>query len=413
MLQIVDVGPQAIEPYAEFIGEAGIERLRAAAAKLSGARILQLNATSYGGGVAELLNSIVPLERGLGLDVTWGTIVGDAPFFAFTKRLHNALQGAPDFEFSDAELGAYMRHNADLARAVRDHYDIVIVHDPQPLPVRALGGDTGGRWIWRAHIDMSNYNEDAWQFLRSFVEPFETYVFTLPEFVPAAVDPKKVRVVAPAIDPLSPKNFPLSQAMCERIVAWFGIDPARPLITQVSRFDPWKDPLGVIEVFRELRHAHPDLQLALLASMATDDPEGWQVYEQVIAAAGDDPDIHIRTNLNGIGNIEINAFQRHSRVIVQKSVREGFGLVVAEALWKETPVVASQTGGIPMQLRDGEGGYLVSEAGGWRHRIHELLEDPEAAREIGRLGRPRVQEQFLITRLLQDDLHLMSGASDD
>ena len=407
MFETVDTDEQSIEPYRALIGPEAVARLEALAADLRGARILQLNATQYGGGVAELLSSLVPLERGLGLDVTWGTISADPRFYQLTKRLHNALQGATEFSVDDAELGAYIRHNAMVAHEIRNNYDFVIVHDPQPLPTRGLAGTSSARWIWRIHIDMSAHNPEAWELLRPFTDPYDRFVLTMPEFVPNSLDPAKVRLIAPAIDPLSPKNMDLPPELSRRLVEWFGVDPDRPLLTQVSRFDRWKDPAGVVEVYRDLRTKHPDLQLALLGSMATDDPEGWDVYREIMASVRGDSEIHVRTNLTGIGNIEVNAFQRWSNVVIQKSIREGFGLVVSEALWKGTPIVAGRTGGIPMQVGEGEGGALVSDPADWSRCVDELLSDPARARELGARGRERVRERFLITRLLEDELRLL------
>jgi trehalose synthase len=407
VFETVDTDIQQIAPYRALIGEESVEELQALASNLRGARILQLNATQYGGGVAELLSSLVPLERGLGLDVTWGTIAAEPRFYQLTKRLHNALQGATEFEVDDAELGAYISHNAMVEQEIRNAYDFIIVHDPQPLPTRGLAGTSSASWVWRIHIDMAAHNPEAWELLRPFTDPYDRYVFTLPEFVPSSLDEDKVRLIAPAIDPLSPKNMPLPDELTRRLVEWFGVEPDRPLLTQVSRFDRWKDPAGVIDVYRELRAKHPDLQLALLGSMATDDPEGWDVYREIMASVRGDTDIHVRTNLTGIGNIEVNAFQRWSDVIIQKSIREGFGLVVSEALWKATPIVAGHTGGIPLQVGDGDGGFLVSEPADWRRRVDELLSDPTMAHEVGAKGRERVREHFLITRLLRDELQLL------
>lgn len=409
MFRLVDTAVQPLDPYREFVPDETIERIQSLAKTLRGARILQLNATPYGGGVAELLSALVPLETGLGLDVSWGTIVAEPPFFDFTKRLHNALQGASDFQVADAELGAYLLHNRHVADAIRGRYDLVIVHDPQPLPTCGLAGGGTTRWIWRVHIDMSAYNPEAWRFLRPYVEPYSRFVFTMPEFEPSEIDKTRVSLIVPAIDPLSPKNLSLPDELARRVVRWFGVDLERPLLTQVSRFDPWKDPAGVMRVYRELRARHPDLQLALLGQMALDDPEGWSIYDAIREDAADDPDIHVRTNFTGVGSIEVNAFQSHSDVVMQKSIREGFGLVVSETLWKGTPVVAGRTGGIPLQLENGRGGFLVEHEDEWVPRIDTLLADGEARREVGRRGHDWVRERFLVTRLLEDELRLMAG----
>lgn len=410
MLRYIDTATQAIAPYEQFAPARQLDRIRALARELRGARILQLNATAYGGGVAELLNSLIPLEKGLGLDVSWGVIVAEPAFFALTKRLHNALQGAPDFSAAPEELAAYLRHNGHVAEAIRGRYDIVLVHDPQPAPVRRLARDGAVRWIWRVHIDLSAYNRAAWQFLDEYVVPYDAFVFTMPEFVPEPLDRSRVNCFAPAIDPLSPKNMELPADLRDRIVRWTGVQRDRPLLTQVSRFDPWKDPLGVVRVYRELRERHHGLQLALLGSMALDDPEGWSVYDAIMKEVDGDPDIHVASNFTGIGNLEVNAFQSASDVVIQKSIREGFGLIVSETVWKGTPIVAGRTGGIPLQMADGEGGFLVAREEDWVPRIDSLLSDAAEARRIGGLGRERVRRDFLITRLLEDELGLMVAA---
>jgi trehalose synthase len=409
MLRYVATAVQDPGDYAEHVAEAELARIRELARELRGARILQLNATPYGGGVAELLNSLIPLERGLGLDVQWGVIIAEPAFFALTKRLHNALQGAPSWTVAEDESQAYLLHNRHVAEAIRGKYDVVIVHDPQPAPVPRLTASAGTRWIWRVHIDLSAYNRDAWAFLGPFVEAYDAFVFTLPEFIPDQLGDGRVRCFPPAIDPLSPKNVALPRDLRDRIVRWTGVQLDRPLLTQVSRFDPWKDPLGVIRVYRQLREKHPGLQLALLGSMALDDPEGWNYYDRILEDVGGDPDIHVASNFTGIGNLEVNAFQAASDVVIQKSIREGFGLVVSETIWKGTPLVAGRTGGIPLQMADGEGGFLVSREEDWVTRIDALLTDPHEARQIGERGRERVRERFLITRLLKDELELMAS----
>ena len=409
MLRFVDTATQSLDPYEEYAPVAQLEHVRTLARDLRGARIFQLNATSYGGGVAELLNSLVPLEKGLGLDVKWGVLVAEPAFFALTKRLHNGLQGAPWADVPPDELAAYLSHNEHVAEEIRGKFDVVIVHDPQPAPVQQFAKDTAARWIWRVHIDLSAYNREAWGFLDEYVHEYDAFVFTMPEFVPEQFDHSRVHCFAPAIDPLSPKNLELPSELRDRIVRWTGVQLDRPLLTQVSRFDPWKDPLGVIRVYRELRKKHAGLQLALLGSMALDDPEGWSIFDKITKDVEGDPDIHVASNFTGIGNLEVNSFQSASDVVIQKSIREGFGLIVSETLWKGTPIVAGRTGGIPMQMADGDGGFLVSREEDWVPRIDALLSDRAEARRIGGLGRERVRKQFLITRLLEDELGLMAS----
>ena len=408
-MRFVDTATQSIDPYVDFAPAAQLERVRQLARDLRGVRILHLNATPYGGGVAELLNSLVPLEKGVGLDVSWGVLVAEPAFFALTKRLHNALQGAPNFVVTAEEVDTYTRRNLQVAEAIRGKYDIVVVHDPQPAPVQRLANDSTTKWIWRVHIDLSAYNPEAWAFLADRLDGYDAFVFTMPEFVPEPLDRSRVHCFAPAIDPLSPKNIALPADLRDRIVRWMGLQLDRPILTQVSRFDPWKDPLGVVRVYRELRKKHQGLQLALLGSMALDDPEGWSLYERITNEVGGDPDIHVASNFTGIGNLEVNAFQSRSNVVIQKSIREGFGLIVSETLWKGTPIVAGRTGGIPLQMADGEGGFLVSREEDWVPRIDSLLADPHEAGRIGRLGKERVRQSFLITRLLEDELGLLAN----
>jgi trehalose synthase len=409
MLRFVDTASQDVQSYAEYAGGAQLQRLHELASELRGLRILHLNATPYGGGVAELLNSLVPIERGLGLDVTWGVVVAEAPFFTLTKRMHNALQGDPEFYVTEAEGAAYIKHNRDVAKAIEGRFDIVIVHDPQPAPTRHLVGKNHGRWVWRVHIDLSAYNTDAWDFIRQFTDEYDAFVFTMEKFSPAELDRTRVHCFAPAIDPLSPKNLVLPGDIADRIVRWMGVHLDRPLMTQVSRFDPWKDPHGVVRVYRQLREKHPRLQLAMLGSMALDDPEGWSIYDDILKDAEGDPDIHVGSNFTGVGNMEVNAFQSRSDVVIQKSIREGFGLIVSETVWKGTPIVAGDTGGISMQIADGEGGFLVSREEDWATRLDYLLSNPEEARHIGALGRARIRDNFLITRLVEDELRLVAS----
>ncbi len=398
-LQAVEVGQRSLASYFNVAPIHLLEALDREAEKLRGARILQLNATPYGGGVSELLRSGVPLLRDLGLDVEWHVISGDEPFFRVTKAIHNGLQGDPH-DLTDAERDAYLATSARNADLLEDGWDFVVVHDPQPAAVLPLRGKRNARWVWRCHIETSRPNPATWDFLRGFLADYDAAVFTLPEFVPPDLPIDRVAVIPPAIDPLSPKNLPLARITAKQVLDWIGVRLDVPLVTQVSRFDPWKDPLGVIEAFRLARLEVPDLQLALVGSMALDDPEGWDLYREIQQAAAGDPAIDLHTNLTGVGNIEVNAFQRLSSVVLQKSIREGFGLVIAEALWKETPVVAGRAGGIPLQMADGSGGVLVDSVEEAAAAIVELVREPERGRELGRTGRERVHEHFLLPRLL-------------
>jgi trehalose synthase len=406
MLRNVAVGEQAIEPYRAAAGDDAIDVLHELASPLAGARVLHVSATPYGGGVAELLRSEVPLLSSLGLHVEWQIIGGDDEFFSVTKTIHNALQGASD-GLTAQQWDVYRatsERNADALSAT--DFDVIVVHDPQPLALAALSGHAGSQWVWRCHIDTSEPNLDVWRELRSFLDVYDAAIFTLGGFVPPDFPVARIEIIPPAIDPESPKNIELGQHLAQRVLRWIGVDLDRPLVTQVSRFDPWKDPLGVIAAYRIAKRDVPDLQLALVGSMALDDPQGWEVYAQIEAATRDDHDIRLFTNLTGVGNVEVNAFQRLSNVVVQKSIREGFGLVVSETLWKQTPVVAGRAGGIPLQLRDGGGGFLVDSVEECAARIVELLTNPDEAEALGRRGRDLVRDRFLLPRLLADDLRL-------
>lgn len=406
MLQAVDVETQSIEAYEPMIGAEAVQALLELGRELAGARVIHLNATAYGGGVSELLRSMLPIYRGLGLEAEWQVITGDDAFFEVTKGLHNALQGG-DFHLGEEGLREYVEHSRENAAALEGDWDFVIVHDPQPLGMRHFRPDDGGRWIWRCHIDTSSPNADAVAMLEPYVEEHDALVFTLPEFAPDDWEHDVIRTMAPGIDPLSPKNMDLPPRVHDQIALWLGVDPRRPVLTQVSRFDSWKDPLGVVDVFRSVREEVDGLQLALLGSMALDDPEGWNLYERIREEASGDRDIHVATNITGVSNIEVNAFQRLSDVVIQKSIREGFGLVVSETLWKETPVVAGRAGGIPVQMPEGIGGVLAATNEEYAEGILRMLRQPELARDLARKGREHVRERFLITRLVADELRLL------
>lgn len=407
MLQAVDVGSLRLSSYSGIAPAETLERLRSLASELRGARVLHVNATPYGGGVSELLRSVVPLLNDLGLVADWKVITGDTAFFDVTKRIHNGLQGG-SAGLSARDRATYQENASRNAKAMGEEYDFVFIHDPQPAGILRLRGPGAGRWIWRCHIDTSVPNQEVWDFVAGFLSGYDAAVFTMREFVPPSLPIERVAIIPPAIDPLSPKNMPLSPAAAGRVLNWIGIEPQVPMITQVSRFDPWKDPLGVIEAYRLVRSEVPDLQLALVGSMALDDPEGWSVYKEIEAARRADPRIHIFTNLTGVGNTEVNAFQRISKVIVQKSIREGFGLVVSEALWKATPVVAGRAGGIPLQMGDGSAGELVSDVPECAAAILRLIQNPAAATAAAEAGRARVRQQFLLPRLVLDELALVA-----
>ena len=411
LLQTIRVGTQSIDDYRPILGEEKIEELESLASGLKGARVLHVNSTAYGGGVAEILRSHIPLLCNLGIDAEWMVIRGDDPFYNVTKAFHNALQGGA-YNLRAKAKEIYLETNTRNARSLKsEDYDYIVVHDPQPAAMRTLCGTDKPKWVWRCHIDTSNPNLKVWDFLKPYVEAYDAAVYTMEQYVSPDLPKEKVFLTPPAIDPLSPKNIPLSRELCERIVTWVGIDIKRPLITQVSRFDPWKDPLGVIEVYRNVRKHVPGLQLALLGHLAMDDPEGLKMYDQVLKAIGDDSDIYTFTNFTAASSIEVNAFQRHSNVVIQKSIREGFGLVVSEALWKGTPVVAGRAGGIPLQLEDGKGGFLIDSVEECAEKVLYLLRHPDVAKSMGRRGRQHIRSNYLTPRLLSDELTLLRSLS--
>ena len=408
MLHRVDLTPMPLEPYRPLIGEESITRLSELSSRLRGARMVHINATPYGGGVSELLRSEVALLLGLGLHVDWLVIAGDTRFFEVTKGIHNALQGSR-YTLSQEAREIYLHNNAANAAVLGDAYDVYIVHDPQPAALRHFQSNTRGRWVWRCHIDTSQPNPEVAGFLTPLLQAYDAFVFTMESFVLPSLRRERLAIIPPGIDPLSPKNIGLPPEVCERIVTWHGVDRRRPLLLQVSRFDPWKDPLGVLRVYRRVREVVPGLQLALLGSMAHDDPEGWHFYEQIRAEARDDPDIHVGSNLTGISSVEVNAFQHCADVAIQKSIREGFGLVVSETLWKETPIVAGRTGGIVLQVSESASSLLVDplDEPGFVERVQYLLHHRDEAHRLARDGKEHVRRRFLITRMIVDELEFL------
>ena len=413
MLERVPLLERQLSDYAGIVGVDVVDQILELAKPLQGARVLHLNATAYGGGVAELLATHVPLLRSVGIDADWEVMHGSDEFFAVTKEVHNALQGA-DIEWTSRMQKTYLEKVLDNALLIDGHYDFVVVHDPQPAAMLSfLRERLGGRmadtqWIWRCHIDLTDANPEVWEFFRPFVELHDASVWTMPEFVPESLDMERVVTAPPCIDPLSVKNLELALPFCQELTRQYGIDVHRPIVCQVSRFDPWKDPVGVIESFRIVRDKVPDAQLLLAGSMATDDPEGFRVWEQCEEARGGDRDIFLLSNLHQVGSVQINAFQRISNVVLQKSLREGFGLTVSEALWKGRPVIGGRAGGIKLQIRDGFDGYLVDSIEACAQRTIELLADPVGADALGVQGREHVRENFLSTRELDDWLHLFT-----
>jgi trehalose synthase len=410
VLPIVPVQTKRVDDYAEAAGEDAVEHLREAARSLGGLRVLNVSSTAYGGGVSELLHTQVPLMNDLGVATTWVVIEGSDRFFNVTKAVHNALQGAETHLNDDMRETYWERMHANAAE-LPDDYDVVIVHDPQPvamLQVLEEGAHRKGRWVWRCHIDLSAPYRPVWDFFEPLVNRYDAAIFTAEEYVQPGVQGPQRAFIPPSIDPLSPKNAPMMEAAWRGVLSPFDVDPDRPLVAQVSRFDPWKDPLGVIDSFRLIRREVPEAQLVMVGSLAHDDPEGIRYLDLTTEHAAGDPDIHLLTNLSGVGDSAVNAFQRASDVIVQKSLREGFGLVVAEGMWKWKPVVGGDVGGIRLQIEDGVSGYLVNGIGECAQRVVELLRDPDKRTAMGEAGRQQVREHFLCLREIEDTLRLIS-----
>ena len=385
-----------IDAYAEFVGQATIDEIKLLGDQLRGRRVQHINSTAVGGGVAEILNRLIPLLRELGVDATWDVIRGGEAFFAVTKTIHNALHGQP-VALTEHDVAVYRETTEQNLAQLSLSDDIVFIHDPQPAGLIAARAP-GSRWIWRCHIDLSAPSMPVWEFLRPLVERYDAAVFSAPQF--SRTLPIDEALIAPSIDPLADKNRELDAHTIDAVVTGLGIDPARPLVTQVSRFDRLKDPLGVIEAFR-LARKYNEAQLLLVGGSATDDPEGAQVLAECRERAGRDPDIHI-VELPPTANVEINAIQRASTVILQKSLREGFGLTVSEALWKGKPVIAGAVGGIPLQITHRYSGILTHTVEGTAYWIKQLLNAPEFARRLGENGREHVRHHFLLTRHLRD-----------
>jgi len=408
VLQLVNVGHKSLADYATIATRGLLDEIRELAAPLAGARVLELSATAFGGGVAEIQYTLVPLMQDAGLSVEWRIIKGGDAFFAATKAIHNGLQGNPQ-GLTAEQRDEFSRFQELNAREIDvDAYDFIVAHDPQPVGVIDHLGGGAAKWMWRGHIDFSTPNDDVLDFLLPSIRRYDAAVFHLASYVPRRDGLPPCVIWPPAIDPLAPKNMALSPEDAAYIVDQFGIDVSRPLLTQVSRFDPWKDPLGVIDAYRLVKQEHPGVQLALVGSMAHDDPEGWEYWNQTVAYADADPDVFILSNLNNVGSVEVNAFQVHAAAVIQKSIREGFGLTVSEALWKTRPTVAGRVGGIVSQIEDGVTGWLVDSSEACAAACLEILADPAAARARALGGKEHVRKRFLTPRLLRDRLALFN-----
>ncbi len=391
----------SLDDYAPIVGKSTIEELRLISAKLQGRIIQNINSTFTGGGVAELLSRMVPLLQQLGVDARWNIIEATPDFYKVTKKFHNLLHGRPE-EISDGDYRIFIDVTGRNIGQLEVNGDIVFVHDPQPAGLVERKNDIGKKWIWRCHIDVSHADCDVWRFLEPFITQYDAAVFSSLAFSRDLVIPQYL--IPPSIDPLSDKNRDLPSETIDAVTAKYGICKDKPIITQVSRFDYLKDPVGLIQAFEMVRSSM-DCQLVLAGGTADDDPESEKVLAEVRERAGSNQDIHVLLIPQG-SDIEINALQRASTIIVQKSLREGFALTVSEALWKAKPVVASAVGGIPLQVMNRFTGLLSHGIEGTAYAIRQLLTNPDYARWLGENGREHVRHNFLITRQLRDELLL-------
>jgi trehalose synthase len=397
---------RTLEEYRDIVGEEVISCIYRKARTLYGMRVLQINSTYYGGGVAEILNTFVPLMNDAGVEADWRILRGTPDFFDITKKFHNALQG-DDINLTQIKKRLYSQASEDFSSYCHINHDAVIIHDPQPLPLIKYYRKRQP-WIWRCHVDLSDPSLKLWEFLKGFILRYDMVVVSSPKYRREDL-PVFQRVIHPAIDPLSPKNMELTENTIAKTMKKFGVPMDKPILTQVSRFDKWKGTGSVLEIFDAVRRKF-DCRLVICGSMATDDPEGRQVYEKIRKRANDlvlKGDVILITSEN---NILVNALQRSSTVVLQKSSKEGFGLTVTEALWKGKPVVASNVGGIAHQIADGENGFLrePDDMQGFIDAVMELMKSPELGTALGKKGRETVREKFLLTRLLSDYLDLLN-----
>ena len=390
-----------LDDYSGVVGAGEIDEMRALAKPLSGRTVQMVNSTAVGGGVAEMLNRLVPLAEELGLNIRWEVMTGGDDFFEVTKAFHNALHGEP-YHPEPAHFEIFRAYNEQNVKRIPLDAEFVIIHDLQPAGLIEARQQKTGRWIWRCHIDLSHPNPSVWSFLESYVSQYDGAIFSSPQFARQLPIPQ--HLFYPAIDPLSEKNRELEPEFIMQVLTRYSIDPLRPILTQISRFDRLKDPVGVVRAYRIVRR-YFDCQLVLAGGSATDDPEGAEVLKEVKRTAEDDPDIKV-LELPPWAPLEVNALQRASSVVIQKSLREGFGLTVSEALWKKKPVVASAVGGIPNQIIHKHTGLLAHSVEGTAYQIRYLLSHPEIAARLGEQGHAHVKENFLITQNLKRYLTL-------
>ena len=400
---------KSLDKYRNIVGDETIEKIFDEASSLSEKTVVHINSTYQGGGVAEILNSLIILMNDVGIKTDWRILHGDLDFFTITKKFHNALQ-SEKINLSNKKKEIYYINNVNNAIFTHINHDFVIVHDPQPLPIITCYKKKQP-WVWRCHIDISDPMKGLWDYLKMFILKYDAMIVSMDKFrekeIPERIMPQYI--IRPSVDPLTIKNKKITDSTISRYLSKSGLDQDKPIICQVSRFDKWKDPEGMVKIFRLIKEK-VDCQLVLVGSMATDDPEGQDIFENLEKTIINEKDVHLIINAS---DIAINALQRASSVVIQKSLKEGFAITVSEALWKETPVVASNVGGIPSQVIDGKNGYLLDpkDYRGFAEKITWLIENPDIAKEMGQYGKEHVKNNFLITRHLSDYIQLLKNVS--
>lgn len=407
-LQRIDPGRRSLGDYTELAGEDAIERIRALARDLAGVRVIHVSPAAPRNGCPELLRGLLPLAVDAGLDVEWRVLYGGAPFADVARDLYDGLQGA-ETAVAPSTWNEYLEGVAAATGSLRDDCDVLVLHDPVTLGLVAQD-DGRARVIWRCHVDASDPEPDTWERVFPLLESCDWGVFARDGFWPPKLG-GDVRAIAPAIDPLGPKNMDMPLRLAGHVLRSLGIDLTRPLVCNVSRLDRWKDPHGVIDAFAQVKRSIPDLQLVLVCALPGEGPQDFRIAREVADYAAGIDDVRVMTSYTGVGEVEVGALQRVARVALIRSLREGFGLAAAEALWKRTPVVAMPGGGLDRQVEDARSGYLVDDTQAMARRLEELVADPGLAIEMGSEGRKRVQEHFLVTRLLEDELRLISDAT--
>ncbi len=410
MLRVESLRKIQVDDYVGIVGKEEIDAVKALAEKLKGKSVTHVNSTSFGGGVAELLQNLVPLMKDVGLDTHWEVIKGSLDFFNVTKKIHNGLQGM-NLELTPEDRRIYLEYNRMNSESTILETDFVVVHDNQPAAMIQFLPVKNDKWIWRCHIDLSTPNTSVWNFIEPYISRYDAAIFTSEKYVIPSLKVPRVYVRPPSIDPLSDKNKEIPGETVLGVLNKYGINPDKPIITQVARFDPWKDPIGVIDVYHLVKKEIPQVQLLLIASMAEDDPEGWIYFEKTARHAGDDEDIHLLTEFKGVKDLEVNALQRATQVMIQMSTREGFGLSVTESLWKGVPVVGRNVGGIPLQIVNGSNGFLVNSVSEAAEKVLYLLLHKEEAKLMGANGREHVKNRFLIVNDLKDYLKIFAESA--